>query len=672
MLFASLLTQSSQLLSKEIDSPSNLNLLTLEDLLKIKVSTASKSTLSLNDAPAIINVITANEIQKMGATSLIDILSIMPGFTPLRQLKSDRVLVVRGLALKDGVLVLVNGVPVNDAFDGGYEFYERPVDDIQRIEIIRGPGSALYGSYAVSAVIHIFTQSASLNDKQYRISLGSGSFEEKRLAINIKQDLSEYIDDLTIAGSFSYFDSEGDKLFIKQDSIFRAEPAEFLPPLTNPTLTPTMRQEAMEKFSAHLNVQIKALNINFNHNQIITSPPLSHEGLVTEVNQTIKESTRDNLSIQYKHYLSKQLTLTSKAYSVVNQSKLFGQSQPPLIYADENQNGLNEYFISGIIENFSHKTQTNGVELELNYNPQIDHDLLVGLVYDETELSEVEKFANVTLIGRGPSVIFPVQDVTSEFMPKGVSRKFLAMYIQDYWRVNNKTNITTGIRYGDYNDFGTTLNPRISLNYQFSENFYSKFLFGQAFKPPAFFQLFDGTPTLSEFRKRGNVNLKPTEITTYESQLGYNFSNKLQTSLTIFENNTSNEIFYDSTSGVEQWQNSGKRNSKGVEFELRGAFAGFESFFVNYSYQKTTGVKQGSAANIHPLHRLNAGGTFHFSDSISSGFLFSYFSSPLREKDEQRPRVDDKGRDEIEASVGLIDDIPLPGRSIRLTVSYDF
>jgi len=676
--------------------------LNLEQLLNVKVTSASKTSQKVSIAPSIISVITADEINRMGAVSLIDVLNIIPGFTPLKQLKSDRVMVVRGLALKDGVLVLIDGVPVNDAFDGSFDYYERTVNDLERIEVIRGPGSALYGGYAVSAVVHFFTSKTKTNSNAYQVSVSSGSFDEKRFSLKANKDLSSLRNGLKMSASFSYFDNQGDKLEIIQDSIFRPSQAEFLAPLVSPTLTPTTRQEAKEKFNGHFKFDFNSLQISFNHNQIISTPLVSHLGIVTEEGKSIKESTLDMLSAHYQWKPSDSLDVKSKIYWVNNESKLFGQSQPPQIHGDEDQDGLNEDFASGIIENFRHKTETVGAEIELGYQASEQHNFLFGLVLDQTELTETEKFANVSLLSRGPSAIFPAQDLTSQFVPSGVKRDHTALYLQNFWQINSKANLTTGLRYGDYSDFGTTLNPRLGLTYQINDSFYSKILYGEAFKPPGFSQLFDATPTLSSSRQRGNIELQPTEIKTFEVQLGYETTSSLQTTLTVFKNDTSNEIFFDPQPGVQQWQNSGQRQSQGAEFEVRGAMLGLDYSYLNYSYQKVKGVDRGAGANTHPPHRINFGGSQQISDNLIAGFTYSYFSSPKRDEIDPRNRVEQKsllsfnmhatdfitqdldlklsvsnlldedGRDEVEGGVRLLDDIPIEGRSFRLTLSYDF
>ncbi|TQV77502.1 TonB-dependent receptor [Aliikangiella marina] len=673
--------------------------LSLADLLKVQVSTASKSTQSISDAPSIINVITEAEITDLGLDTLSDALSLIPGISPIQQLKSDRVLVVRGLALKDGVLILIDGVPVNDAFDGGFDFYQRPLDDIKKIEVVRGPGSALYGSYAVSGVIQLFTKQYESDSLSAQLS--GGSFAEKSLNVNYSQQLSLSEAKGHVTASFNYFDNEGDDLFIAQDLIFSPELGTFLPPLANPTLTPTFRQETTEKFNGHFNVNIENFRLGFVRSQIITNPLVSHLGIVTAENATIKDSVQDSIMLQYESKLLKKVSLTSKLFYVLNKSKLFGQSQPPQYRGDEDQDGLNENFPSGIIENFFHQTHSTGLSFDLEWNASDDHQLLFGLEFEDTHLDDVEKVANVSLAGRGPTEIFPAQDMTFEFMPEGVKRDSKSIYVQDRWNLSDKTTVTTGLRYGDYSDFGDTTNPRLAVVHQFNSKIYTKFLYGEAFKAPAFSQLFDATPTLSANRVRGNSSLLPTEIKTLEWQIGYNFSESLISTATLYRNETENEIFFNSTPGIQQWQNSGERESQGIELELQGKFLSFDYATVNYSYQDTTGVDQGAGANIHSPHRFNFFANQKLNNHLKLGVTLAHYASPTRERNDNRERLkaktlvglnlqyqnnsnsnwqfelsvknllDEDGRDEIESSIGLLDDIPIEGRKFQFTLKYD-
>ncbi|MBN2762215.1 MAG: TonB-dependent receptor [Bacteroidales bacterium] len=141
--------------------------ISLEDLLNIEVTTVSKSSEKISDAPGVISVLTQDDIRRFGGNTLKDLLERIPGLIGSTVYMTDRSTIApRGdqiLASSSHVLLLLNGRPVREALEGGIkaEMYQAfPVNIIERIEVIRGPGSVLYGSNACSAVINVITEKA--------------------------------------------------------------------------------------------------------------------------------------------------------------------------------------------------------------------------------------------------------------------------------------------------------------------------------------------------------------------------------------------------------------------------------------------------------------------------------------------------------------------------------
>jgi len=139
--------------------------MSLEDLLNMDITTVSKSAEKISDAPGVISVLTKDEISRFGGITLKDLLERMPGLIGSTVYMTDRSTIApRGdqvLASSSHVLLLINGRPVREALEGGIkgETYEAfPINIIERIEVIRGPGSVLYGSNAFSAVINVITE----------------------------------------------------------------------------------------------------------------------------------------------------------------------------------------------------------------------------------------------------------------------------------------------------------------------------------------------------------------------------------------------------------------------------------------------------------------------------------------------------------------------------------
>ncbi|MBT1708926.1 TonB-dependent receptor plug domain-containing protein [Fulvivirgaceae bacterium PWU5] len=155
--------------AQDLDSLLNLNAFTEEsDLQKIlnKNVAVSAQKLSARETPGIISLVTAEEIQNSGARDLTDVLRMIPGFDVLQDLQFVMGIGLRGSWANEGkVLVMVDGQPFNDLLYQGVALGNRfPVDAIERIEIIRGPGSAIYGGSAEYGVINILTKAANSLD----------------------------------------------------------------------------------------------------------------------------------------------------------------------------------------------------------------------------------------------------------------------------------------------------------------------------------------------------------------------------------------------------------------------------------------------------------------------------------------------------------------------------
>jgi outer membrane receptor for ferrienterochelin and colicins len=181
------------------------------DIEELSVSVASKREESISEAPGIITVITAEEIEKFGGNNLGDVLSRLPNTyryatTALR----DNSTTIRGQQINvsdNKSLILLNGRPMRDSFSGGHNgaFYRTiPLEIIERIEMVRGPGSVLYGTNALAGAINVITK----DPGEYRaneISAGYG-VDNTSQASGL---FGEQIGELNILVSGKYLESDG-------------------------------------------------------------------------------------------------------------------------------------------------------------------------------------------------------------------------------------------------------------------------------------------------------------------------------------------------------------------------------------------------------------------------------------------------------------------------------
>lgn len=138
--------------------------LSLEDLMKIEVTTVSRKAQRLADTAAAAAVLTADDIQRSGATSLPEVLRLVPGLDVARIGSSRWAVSARGFNSRfaNKLLVLIDGRSVYSPLFSGvfWEAEDVLLEDIDRIEVIRGPGAALWGANAVNGIINIVTRSA--------------------------------------------------------------------------------------------------------------------------------------------------------------------------------------------------------------------------------------------------------------------------------------------------------------------------------------------------------------------------------------------------------------------------------------------------------------------------------------------------------------------------------
>jgi len=140
--------------------------MSLEELMDVEVGVASRKKSTQRESPGIVTVITRDQIQKSGARDLVDILRQVPGFNVGFDTVGAYGVAIRGIWANEGkVLVLMDGVELNDDMYSTFQYgHHIPVDIIDKIEIMRGPGSAMYGESAELGVINITTISPQKKD----------------------------------------------------------------------------------------------------------------------------------------------------------------------------------------------------------------------------------------------------------------------------------------------------------------------------------------------------------------------------------------------------------------------------------------------------------------------------------------------------------------------------
>jgi iron complex outermembrane receptor protein len=179
------------------------------------VVTASKRPERISKAASIISVMTEEDIEQMGARTIMDVLGTIPGMEIVQDRSALSQIAVRGFGSEtsSGVKILVDGHSLNDPLSGGATWFydDLPLKNVKRIEIIRGPASAIYGANAFVSVINIITKSAHDIDG-VDVSIGAGNFQ----TFNPSFLFGKIINELEVTLYADYYTTEGADLSLKR------------------------------------------------------------------------------------------------------------------------------------------------------------------------------------------------------------------------------------------------------------------------------------------------------------------------------------------------------------------------------------------------------------------------------------------------------------------------
>jgi iron complex outermembrane receptor protein len=210
LILLSLVSTSTR--ASEIDPTT----LPLESLLELKVTSVSKKSQQLTDAAAAVFVITQEDIRRSGVTTIADALRMVPGVQVARIDSNKWAVSARGFngRFANKLLVLMDGRSLYTPFFIGvyWEVQDTPLEDIDRIEVIRGPGAALWGANAVNGVINIITKPTELTHGTL-VSGGGGTYEKSFLTVRHGMPLGDAAD-LRVYGKYlqrdDFVDAAGD------------------------------------------------------------------------------------------------------------------------------------------------------------------------------------------------------------------------------------------------------------------------------------------------------------------------------------------------------------------------------------------------------------------------------------------------------------------------------
>lgn len=593
------------------------------------VTIATGNHQSLLNAPAIASVITREDIEASGAMSLDDILRSVPGlhvtYSPSAY---NSIYIFRGLAtqVNSQVLILLNGVPITQAYlgDQGRSFTGFPLHAVERIEIIRGPGSALYGADAFSGVINIISQSAENTER--KIGVRSGSFDRRGVTFSSPFHIGE------INGGLSFFYEkvgpteqivEADRQALS-DTVF----------LTSASETPGEINNGISTIDLSFDLEYENWNIQSNYyNRYDAGVGVGYFGILDPSGKIDSERfalqlSKDLLSANPSSSL--KLKIAYQQFDESSKSKLL----PEGALLDFGDSQSNMPLPRGIIVEPSYRERHYFYNLIYSYSGWLKHRITAGVGGHSSEIFDSKEKRNY-------DTEFNILD--SMIMFTGIDafiddhrRRNQNLYIQDEWMFARDWTLTSGVRYDDYSDFGSTINPRLALVWQYNYDVSMKFLYGKAYRAPSFFELFvTNNPYI-----KGNSKLKPEEIDAFEIGVSCERLIFYQVSFNAFyfetDNLTQESGLVGSAITIDNID-----SSRGYGFEAEALHRFRESVVVegNYAYQKVINNDLDDLGSSAPQHQVFLRANWTIIPSLGLGLGLEHLWVSDREIAFNRPSV---------------------------------
>ncbi len=576
--------------------------LPVEKPMDVNIEVASKVKEKLSDAPSSVTVFTQQDIQNMGITHLEELLNYVPGYQTGYDVEQGKTIRIasrgRGSALSESVLLLVNGQRLNDLYTGGVSVVNRliAVENIKQVEVIRGPGSALYGANAFLGVINIVT-----DHESNKILFELGNLNSKRIAGNF----SKKTKDFTFNAFVKLFTDDGDRFDNVPDIFGNGEAT----------------QDPQQGADASVMLKYKNFSVGGRYTE-----RLMRDFFVFRVinNYQNREFTQQSsIFATYQADFSQRVSLQLRADYSVDKWVASGLAIPAGLEIAPGF-ALNENFIAGPLLGSYYFNALADLDWKILKN----NDLKAGVSFSNTAITDVANLMShhpVTLEYQQGMVAFRDSLTFNEKIP----RNFIGAYIQDKHRIGNFLQITLGVRLDHYSDFGSSINPRAAVVYTTPFNSKLKAIYGQAFRAPNYLELYDKNNPV-DF---GNPDLKAESIRTIELVYLQNIQQHTRISATYFNNQIANLIVLgdpindpDNPLGAPGFKNSGGLSTQGIELELKSTIAKYLQITGSYTFitsKDTLPVSPHAASLVCNFHvnkwNVNVHGIYRSQMDLVSG-----------------------------------------------------
>ena len=557
---------------------------------------ASKYEQRLGEAPSSVTIITADEIKKYGHHTLADVMRSVRGMYVTND-RNYSFIGVRGFGrptdYNSRVQLTIDGHRTSDSVYGMSMFGSEGIldlDVIDRIEVIRGPSSSLYGSNALFAVVNVVTKRGR-DYRGFEIAVDRASLDTSGARVTYGNRFS---DSSEVVAQFSGFYSAGHS---------RIYYPEWDDPATNNGVYENNDQERRH------NAFLRAAHGNFSFEAAVVD---RFKAVPTA--SWIKKDWYDPATLGERFNNPNNATQDTRYFLMASYDKNWNDHSRLSVNLS-----YDKYIYRGLYSDggdgsvlYADHTDARGWTGEVQFTAPIGdkHKLVAG--------AELQANSHQDQWGWN---VDPYSSATDEQR----SSQLWSVYGQDEWRIGTSVILNVGVRHDNYPVWGGTTNPRLALIYQINPETDLKLMYGQAFRAPSYYELY--------YYKRKSTWLKPEIIRTTELAFEHALRSGLRSVLSAYHYRVTDLIneSYDSESNLI-FLNGETTVAQGVEFEVEGHFTPWLDGRVSYSYQRArdemSDVNHTTPLSNSPERLAKAGLSVPaFNDRLSTSLEAQYTSS---------------------------------------------
>lgn len=571
--------------------------LSLEALLNLKVNVASQFTETQLDSSSTVEILVRELWQHYGAETIEDVLTHQPSVMAFPTVWGGTALTVRGYASGlsvRGIATIFDGVPMNSIRRGSglYEIRTHVLSSLNRIEMIRGPGSVLYGSDAFHGVVSLQTYAA--EEDQVRGDLMMTSEHHRQLGGGITHNLNGKTRLNLVLGAVSQGDQQLGFSY------------------TSPITGVVETSSRANQFDAYLG----GIKFDVNHSEAFQT----HLALYVKGHDSIESVSAGQNLTGNSAFRDRDLS------DGENQTEIGKFSFNWLLPRSFNLEGK-LYFWEADYEFFTDLINIPGVgegHLDMNIERNYGTDLVLKQVNNDYNLQWAVGYSFLTaeLVHEEGLITDIDRRVVGDrtLGIEGYSRDVHSLIFEGKWHgAQDRIHLIFGNRYDEYSDFGSNHAPRVGLIFKPNPNTSIKARYSEAFRAPAMFDIFGFG------RFKGNSELVPETINTIE--LSYVRQSDFWTfNLTGFFSHWENGIVLvpidDDPNFSNQYQNIGENEAIGWEVSFRGDWG---NWFLDLNASQTESKAIFSSGDVgydaFPKNILNLNGKYSFKDRGLDLFL---------------------------------------------------